>query len=110
MQSRSFPKGGIPSQRWSSIRMPLPHFPWVVAVASAKPVGLRRLPFYNISSDPNVVAKMELRTLTAQILLAYEVSFAPGEDGTRLLTKSRDHFVMGTAQLDLVFTPLGEKM
>ena len=48
---------------------------------------------------------MELRTLTAQLLLAYDVALAPGEDGDRLLYKTRDHFTLGLGELDLVFTP-----
>lgn len=53
-----------------------------------------------------IVARMELRTLTTQLLLAYDISFAPGEDGTRLLTKTKDHFTLSLGQLDLVFTPI----
>jgi tryprostatin B 6-hydroxylase len=49
---------------------------------------------------------MELRTLTAQLVLKYDVAFAPGgEDGHRLLTQTRDHFTLTLGQLDLVFTP-----
>lgn len=51
------------------------------------------------------LARMELRTLTAQLLLRYNVSLAPGEDGTRLMTKTKDHFTVAPGQLDLVFTP-----
>ncbi|KAK3715124.1 hypothetical protein LTR37_007334 [Vermiconidia calcicola] len=51
------------------------------------------------------LAYMEMRTLTAQLLLAYDVALAPGEDGTRLLYKTRDHFTLGLESLDLVFTP-----
>lgn len=54
----------------------------------------------------NTVARMELRTLTAQILLNYEVSLAPGEDGSRILTKTKDHFTSTPGELDLVFTPV----
>ena len=34
----------------------------------------------------------------------FDVRFAPGEDGTRLLEKTREHFTLGLAPLDLVFT------
>jgi tryprostatin B 6-hydroxylase len=37
--------------------------------------------------------------------MKYDVAFAPGEDGKRLLTQTRDHFTMTLGQLDLVFTP-----
>lgn len=49
------------------------------------------------------VAMMEMRTLTATLLQEYEVSFAPGEDGSRLLNESLDHFTMTLAPLELVF-------
>lgn len=52
------------------------------------------------------LAYTELRTLTARILLEFEFKMAPGEDGTRLLTKTKDHFTVDTGALDLVFTPL----
>jgi tryprostatin B 6-hydroxylase len=48
---------------------------------------------------------MELRTLTAQLLLTYDVAFAPDEDGSRILTQTKDHFTLTLGQLDLVFTP-----
>ena len=67
----------------------------------------RRLKFHGVASfaDDVPVARMELRTLTAQLLLKYDVAFAPGEDGTRILTKTKDHFTVSVGQLDLVFTP-----
>ncbi|KAK4627014.1 Cytochrome P450 monooxygenase [Fulvia fulva] len=52
------------------------------------------------------LARMELRTLTAQLLLKYDVAFAPGEDGTRILTKTKDHFTVSVGQLDLGFKPV----
>ena len=51
------------------------------------------------------MAYIELRTLTAQLLLNFDVALAPGEDGTRLLYKTTDHFTLGLGQLDLVFSP-----
>lgn len=55
-------------------------------------------------TDKLLVARMELRTLTAQLLLKYDVAFAPGEDGTRILNQTKDHFTITIGQLDLVFT------
>ncbi|EME82719.1 uncharacterized protein MYCFIDRAFT_80339 [Pseudocercospora fijiensis CIRAD86] len=52
------------------------------------------------------LAMMEMRTLTASILLKYDVSLAPGEDGHRYLEESKEHFTMDLAPLDLVFTPV----
>ncbi|KAK4503648.1 hypothetical protein PRZ48_004563 [Zasmidium cellare] len=51
------------------------------------------------------LARMELRTLTTHLLLKYDVAFAPGEDGTRILTETHDHFTLSLGQLDLIFTP-----
>ncbi len=55
--------------------------------------------------DVNVVAYMEMRTLTAQLLLAYDVALAPGEDGHNLLSKTKDHFTLSLGELHLVFSP-----
>lgn len=50
------------------------------------------------------LAYMEMRTLTAQIVMKFDVSLAPGEDGERLLRGSRDHFTMHLEELRLCFT------
>jgi len=47
---------------------------------------------------------MELRLLTAQLVARFDIAFAPGEDGRRLLEESKDHFTMGLMPLNLVFT------
>nr|OQO29708.1 hypothetical protein B0A51_03467 [Rachicladosporium sp. CCFEE 5018] len=52
------------------------------------------------------MAYIELRTLTARLLLEFNVAFAPGEDGTRFLTQTKDHFTVDMGAVDLVFTPL----
>ena len=54
------------------------------------------------------LAYMQIRTLTARILLEFDIQFAPGEDGKRILTKTKDHFTMNVGGLDLVFTPVGK--
>jgi hypothetical protein len=46
---------------------------------------------------------MEIRLLTTQLVMLFDVSFAPGEDGKRLLEKTTDHFTLGLGDLDLVF-------
>ncbi len=51
---------------------------------------------------------MELRTLTTQLLLNFDVALAPGEDGNRLLYKSRENFTTRLGDLDLTFTPIEE--
>ena len=50
------------------------------------------------------LALAELRTLTAKLVLEFDVCFAPGEDGTRLLTKTQDHFTLDLGDLDLCFS------
>ncbi|TKA73897.1 hypothetical protein B0A55_03788 [Friedmanniomyces simplex] len=52
------------------------------------------------------LAYLELRTVVAQIVLNFDVAFAPGEDGKRLLTQTKDHFTVTPGELDLVFTPV----
>ncbi|KAF9889645.1 hypothetical protein FE257_007153 [Aspergillus nanangensis] len=49
------------------------------------------------------LAYMEIRLLTAYLITNFDVSFAPGEDGTALLSESIDHFTMALAPLHLCF-------
>ena len=51
---------------------------------------------------------MQIRTLTARILLEFDVKFAPGEDGRRVLTQSKDHFTFDVGALDLEFVARAE--
>jgi cytochrome P450 family 628 len=51
---------------------------------------------------------MELRSVTARIVSQFDVKFAPGEDGTDLLEKSRDIFTIALAPLKLIFTRRNE--
>jgi tryprostatin B 6-hydroxylase len=57
-------------------------------------------------ANVDAVAYMEMRTLTTQLLLAYDVALASGEDGHKLLYETRDHFTLGLGELNLVFTPV----
>ncbi|KAH8808644.1 cytochrome P450 monooxygenase-like protein [Xylogone sp. PMI_703] len=50
------------------------------------------------------LALMEVRTVTALLLLSFDVKFAPGEDGSRLLVDSQDAFTIFFAALNLVFS------
>ena len=49
-----------------------------------------------------------MRTLTAQLLLNFDVFLAPGEDGTSVLYHTKDHFTLGLGELNLVFTPIAQ--
>ena len=49
------------------------------------------------------LALMELRTVTARLVNRFDVSLAPGEDGQRLMYKTKDHFTTDPGSLDLVF-------
>jgi tryprostatin B 6-hydroxylase len=60
---------------------------------------------YCARANIHTVAYIEMRTLATQLLLAYDVALAPGEDGHRLLYETKDHFTLGLGELDLVFTP-----
>ncbi len=46
--------------------------------------------------DIDVVAYLELRTVVTRIILEFDVAFAPGEDGSQILTQTRDHFTVGS--------------
>jgi tryprostatin B 6-hydroxylase len=50
------------------------------------------------------LAMMQIRTLAAKVISAYDMHLAPGEDGSSLLYDSKDHFSMTLAPLHLVFT------
>lgn len=51
------------------------------------------------------LALLEIRTLITKLIMAYDLGFAPGEDGSKLQNETRDHFTLGLADLHLVFTP-----
>lgn len=48
---------------------------------------------------------MEIRSVTAQILMNFDITFGPGEDGTNLLENTLDAFTMELAPLNLRFIP-----
>ena len=50
------------------------------------------------------LALMELRTLVSKLVKEFDIAFAPGEDGTKLLTETTEHFTLGVAPLNLVFS------
>ncbi|KPI44659.1 Tryprostatin B 6-hydroxylase [Cyphellophora attinorum] len=52
------------------------------------------------------LAYNELRTVVSKLVLGFDMTFAPGEDGTDILTKSQDVFTVTCAPLHLVFTPV----
>jgi hypothetical protein len=49
---------------------------------------------------------MEIRSVMAAMLSTFEISFAPGEDGSNLLENSKDMFTIDLASMYLSFTPL----
>ena len=51
------------------------------------------------------LALMELRTLVTRLIKSFDVEFAPGEDGSKVLTKTKDHFTVDVGDLELVFKP-----
>lgn len=50
------------------------------------------------------LALMELRTLTARLVLTYDLKLAPQEDGMRLMQKTKDHFTVDLGDLEVCFT------
>ena len=84
------------------------HSRWVQRIVSASIVS----PFpyrdtsIHLSLTVAIVAYLEMRLLTAQLLLKFDIAFAPGEDGTRIRTMTKDHFTTVPGSLDLVFTPV----
>ncbi|EME82006.1 uncharacterized protein MYCFIDRAFT_215553, partial [Pseudocercospora fijiensis CIRAD86] len=50
------------------------------------------------------LALMELRTLTARIITTFDAKLAPGEDGSRILGKTKDHFTVDLGDMEVVFS------
>ena len=46
---------------------------------------------------------MEIRAVVAQLLMDFDVAFAPGEDGRRMETETRDYVVMQCGSMQLSF-------
>lgn len=51
------------------------------------------------------LAMMELRSVTANLLRQFDISFAPGEDGTTIEEDSVDCFTTNVGKLDVKLTP-----
>jgi cytochrome P450 len=49
------------------------------------------------------LALMELRSALSKLIMQFDFVFAPGDDGTNLIEKGRDHFTMEPGPLNLVF-------
>lgn len=50
------------------------------------------------------LALMELRTLTTRLITRFDMKLAPGEDGTRLLKQTKDHFTVDLGDVEILFT------
>jgi tryprostatin B 6-hydroxylase len=50
------------------------------------------------------LALMELRTLTTKLVQRFDMKFAPHEDGSRILTKTKDHFTVDLGDCEVVFS------
>jgi hypothetical protein len=49
---------------------------------------------------------MEMRNVICHILSRFEsIEMAPGEDGSSLMTDTKDHFTMGIQSINMVFKP-----
>lgn len=49
------------------------------------------------------LALMEMRTVVSLLVSRFDVKLAPGEDGGKLLGKSRDAFTLRMENLNLIF-------
>lgn len=47
---------------------------------------------------------MNLRVTLSQLIMEFDVQFAPGEDGKQFLADAKDNFVMYFGKLELAFT------
>jgi len=55
-------------------------------------------------------ALLEAKIFLSKVVGAFEIGFAPGEDGTNLMTKNRDHITWYCPDLRLCLVPRSEKM
>jgi cytochrome P450 len=51
------------------------------------------------------LAYMELRAVIARLVMSFDIAFAPGEDGSKLVNESRDGFTMVVADMYMLLTP-----
>ena len=49
------------------------------------------------------LALMEIRTVVSSLIVRFDVSLAPGEDGTELLERTKDTFTLRIGDLNIVF-------
>lgn len=50
------------------------------------------------------LAMTELRTVTSRLVTKFDMSLAPGEDGSRLLYQTRDHFTVDPGEIVSIST------
>ena len=50
------------------------------------------------------LALMELRTVISRIVMEFNITLAPGEDGSKLLESTRDIFTLDLGDLNLCFS------
>lgn len=46
---------------------------------------------------------MQLRTVVAEAVMKFDIAFAAGRDGSEFISKVKDRFTWGLADLDLCF-------
>lgn len=71
-------------------------------------IGLGSTPLTKVTVGPygcigRPLALLELRTLIANLVMRFDISLAPGEDGRSLLDQTRDQFTTMSGNLLLVF-------
>lgn len=53
---------------------------------------------------------MGIRTVVSLLIIRFDVSLAPGEDGTDLLERSKDTFTLRIGDLNIVFQEKEEEV
>ena len=52
---------------------------------------------------------MELRTVISLLITRFDISFPPGDDGSSLITGTKDTFTIRLGELNLVFAERASK-
>lgn len=106
-------------ERWGDRRVEMetdkaPYFPFLFGKYQGSPFSVFPGCFQDLSNacsgaytcPGKNVANMSLRIALAKLVLKYDISFAPGEDGEAFVKDSLDTFVVTLPPLQMQFTPL----
>ena len=103
------PNSFIP-ERWSTkpdlIKDKNAFYPFSLGMSTTRQTSARANGYHTgpMGCIGKPLALMELRCVLAKLITTFDVKFAPGDDGTDLDAKSRDHFTLEPGPLNLCFT------